>query len=56
MKEPTSKYLRVECECGNKQLIFGKVSSKVKCSKCSKLIAKPSGGKTIVLSKVKEVL
>jgi small subunit ribosomal protein S27e len=57
IKEPSSKFLKITCpNCSNEQVIFGKVSSKVKCLSCKKMIAKPSGGKTIVMAKVKEVL
>jgi len=57
IKGPSSKFLRVVCaSCGNEQVVFGKVASKVKCISCKKLLAKPSGGKTIILTKVKEVL
>ncbi len=57
IKESSSKFLRVVCSgCGKEQVIFGKVSSRVKCLSCGKLIAKPSGGKTRLLVKVKEVL
>lgn len=56
-KKTTSKFLKVICpECNKEQVIFGKATSKINCNSCSKLIAKPSGGKTIVLAKVKEVL
>lgn len=56
INQPSSKFLKVACSCGNEQVIFGKASLKIKCDSCNKLIAKPSGGKTIVLAKVKEVL
>lgn len=57
IKESVSKFLKVTCpSCNNEQVIFGKVSSKVKCLSCNKLIAKPSGGKSVVMAKVKEVL
>lgn len=57
INSPKSKFLKVNCPgCEAEQIVFGKVSSKVKCNACKKLIAKPSGGKTVVLAKVKEVL
>lgn len=56
MSNPSSKFLKVKCSCGEEQVIFGKTASKVKCGSCKKLIAKPSGGKTIVLARVEEVL
>ncbi|MEM4330981.1 MAG: 30S ribosomal protein S27e, partial [Candidatus Pacearchaeota archaeon] len=40
-----SKFLRVRCsKCKNEQIVFGKASTKVKCLKCNKVIAIPSGG------------
>lgn len=57
IKEPTSRFLRISCPgCSNEQIVFGKVASKVKCKSCKKLIIKPSGGKSVVLAPVKEVL
>jgi len=56
-KDSSSKFLRIVCpSCGKEQVIFGKVSSRPRCGSCNKLLAKSSGGKTIVLAKVKEVL
>lgn len=54
--EPRSKFLILECSCGNEQTVFGKTATKIKCSSCNKLIAKSSGGKTVVLAKVKKVI
>jgi small subunit ribosomal protein S27e len=57
MTKQASKFLRVICpECSKEQVIFGKAASRIKCNSCNKLIAKPSGGKTIVMAKVKEGL
>ncbi|MEM2143660.1 MAG: 30S ribosomal protein S27e [Candidatus Thorarchaeota archaeon] len=44
--QPTSRFLRVKClDCDNEQIIFGCASTEVKCLKCGKLLARPSGGK-----------
>jgi small subunit ribosomal protein S27e len=38
--------LRVKClDCENEQIIFGYASTEIKCLKCGKVLAKPSGGK-----------
>ncbi|MFH1290273.1 MAG: 30S ribosomal protein S27e [Nanoarchaeota archaeon] len=55
--DPTSKFLEVACtRCGNKQILFGKASIRVKCNKCNRLLVQPSGGKTRIRTLVKEVL
>ncbi len=51
-----SKFLRVECNCGNEQVIFGKASTLVKCLKCGKTLAIPRGGKAVIKAKIKEVI
>ena len=52
-----SKFIRVRCsKCKNTQIIFGKSSSKVKCLKCGKIVADPSGGKAKIRALVEEVL
>ena len=57
MQEPTSKFIKVRCpKCKNEQIIFGKVSSEVKCLVCSKKIADATGGKTKVKARILEVL
>jgi len=54
---PKSRFVKVKCEgCKNEQIIFGKAASTIKCLVCGKLLAKSSGGKAEVLSKVQEVL
>lgn len=57
VKEPLSKFLSIVCNnCKNEQVIFGKASTRIKCLKCGKELAKPKGGKAHVKAKVKEVL
>ncbi len=51
------KFLKVVCgRCGNKQIIYGKSSSNVKCLKCNKLLVEPRGGKTKIKTFIEEVL
>ncbi|MEM1578565.1 MAG: 30S ribosomal protein S27e [Archaeoglobaceae archaeon] len=48
-----SKFLRVKCpDCENEQVIFDHPSTIVKCLICGRTIAKPSGGKGIILAEV----
>ncbi|MEA3378112.1 MAG: 30S ribosomal protein S27e [Nanoarchaeota archaeon] len=57
IKEPKGKFIKVKCtNCKNEQVIFGKCSSVVNCLVCSKVLAKPSGGKTKFKSRILEVL
>ncbi|VVB52586.1 30S ribosomal protein S27e [uncultured archaeon] len=52
-----SHFLRVKCnDCGNEQVIFGSVATKVKCLACEKIIAEPTGGKTPVKTQIISVL
>lgn len=55
--EPKGKFLKVMCSrCGNRQIVFGKSTTKVKCFRCNKLLVKIGGGKTKVKTFVKRVL
>lgn len=52
-----SKFLRLKCfDCGNEQITFGNVSTKVKCLVCGKTLAEPRGGKSKILTKIIAVL
>lgn len=56
-KEPVSKFIKVRCaKCKNEQIIFGKVSTEVKCLVCGKPVAAPTGGKTRIKARILEVL
>ncbi|MBU0760611.1 MAG: 30S ribosomal protein S27e [Nanoarchaeota archaeon] len=53
----TSRFVRVVCpRCGNKQIVFGKSSMKVKCVSCNRLLVKTRGGKIRIRAWVREVL
>ena len=57
MVDNESKFVRVRCsKCKNSQIIFGKSSSRVRCLKCSKIVAESDGGKAKIRSLVEEVL
>jgi len=52
-----SRFLRVKCfDCGNEQVMFGSVSSRVKCLVCGKTLAEPRGGKAKILTRIISVL
>ena len=51
-----SRFLRVKCECGNEQNIFGNATMKVECLQCKKPLAVPTGGRVKILGKVLKVL
>ena len=51
-----SKYLRVQCDCGNEQVAFGDAKSTVKCLKCGKDLVLPQGGRAGINCRILEVL
>jgi small subunit ribosomal protein S27e len=52
-----SKFLKVKCsKCRNEQIIFSKAANVVKCLVCEKVLAEPTGGKSIIQAKIVEVL
>lgn len=43
---PKSKFILVQCQkCKNRQVVFNKPSTVVKCLKCGEVLIEPSGGK-----------
>ena len=55
IKLPRSRFLKVECECGNKMIVFSHVAMEVKCPKCGKIVAEPTGGKAKINAKIIEI-
>ena len=54
--QPKSRFLKVKClDCENEQIIFGNATTEVKCLKCDKLLAKPSGGKAKLEPTAREI-
>ena len=51
-----SRFLRVKCECGNEQNVFGNATTKVHCLVCKKLLAEPGGSRAVVHGKILKVL
>lgn len=58
MKQNTKYgFVKVKCHnCGEEQVIFSKVSTIVKCKKCSKTIALPTGGKASIKAEILELI
>ena len=54
---PKSSFVKVRCnKCKNEQIIFGSISSVVKCLVCDTELAVPTGGKANIMGRVLEVL
>lgn len=52
-----SKFLKIGCpRCKQKQVVFGKASSRIKCVKCNYLLMKTRGGKGKIRAFIKEIL
>ncbi|NQZ85612.1 MAG: 30S ribosomal protein S27e [Nanoarchaeales archaeon] len=49
-----SGFLKVKCECGNEQNMFGKSAMEVSCNGCGKTIGQPTGGKTAISAEIVE--
>ncbi|MBI5158516.1 30S ribosomal protein S27e [Candidatus Micrarchaeota archaeon] len=47
-----SKFLKVKCECGNEQSVFGCTGTAVSCTACNKILAEPRGGHANVYGKI----
>lgn len=55
--DPVSKFVKVRCpKCKNEQVIYGKASTIVNCLVCGKMLAKPTGGKSLIKVRILEVL
>ncbi len=49
----TGEFVKVKCEgCKNEQVIFSKPSGDVKCLVCGETLAKNTGGKAEIQSKI----
>ena len=54
---PKSKFILVKCpDCENEQVIFNHATTEVKCLICGRTLARPSGGKAIIKTKIVRVL
>jgi small subunit ribosomal protein S27e len=57
IKKGEAKFIRVICpKCKNEQIIYGKSTTKVECLVCSRELAEPTGGKSVIKSKIVEVI
>lgn len=52
----SGKYLKVQCKCGNEQVVFSHAASIVSCSGCKEPLAHPSGGGAVIHGKILEEL
>ena len=55
-KETKSRFVQVKCSCGNEPIIFGNAATQVKCTKCNKVLAEPTGGRAKIQTKILKVL
>jgi small subunit ribosomal protein S27e len=57
IREHNSKFIKVRCsKCKNEQITYGKVSMEVKCLVCGTVLARPTGGKSVIEARILEVL
>lgn len=43
-----SVFYRIKCKCGNEQIVFSNISSKVTCKSCGEIIAENRGGMAVI--------
>ncbi|MFH0835861.1 MAG: 30S ribosomal protein S27e [Candidatus Micrarchaeota archaeon] len=51
-----SKFLRVQCDCGEDAVVFGDSKQKRNCDKCGATLVEPTGGRAKVNCRILEVL
>jgi ribosomal protein S27E len=51
-----SRFLKVQCECGEVSVVFGDSKKSVNCGSCGNPLVSSTGGHAKVLGKVVEVL
>ncbi len=50
------KFMLVECKnCGNKQIVFDRSSTVVRCKKCNEVLVTPSSGKAKINAKIVQI-
>ncbi len=53
MAATSSKFLKVKCgDCGGEQIIFNRPAMVVGCQVCGATLAKPTGGRGVVVAEV----
>ncbi len=56
VQQPRSRFIRVKClDCENEQVIFSHASTEVRCLKCDRVLARPSGGKARLDPNAREI-
>jgi small subunit ribosomal protein S27e len=54
---PKSRFLQIQCKkCKNKQTIFSRAASKIKCLKCGEILAESTGGEVRIKARILRVL
>ncbi|MFH0922758.1 MAG: 30S ribosomal protein S27e [Candidatus Micrarchaeota archaeon] len=51
-----SKFLSVQCDCGQAATVFGDSKQSVKCVKCGAVLVEPKGGRAKINCRILEVL
>jgi len=52
-----TKFLKIICpRCRNRQIVYGKATTKIKCKKCNKLLVRTTGGKTKIKAKISKII
>lgn len=49
---PSTRFLRVKCQCGNEQTTFSAATTRVKCLKCDTQLLEPGASKATLQAKV----
>ncbi len=53
MAAKSSKFLKVKCgDCGGEQIIFNRPAMVVGCQVCGATLAKPTGGRGVVVAEI----
>ncbi len=56
VQQPESRFIRIKClECENEQVIFSHASTEIKCMKCQKILARPTGGRARLDPNAREI-
>lgn len=49
VKGMNKSFIRIKCpDCGTETVTYARGSTEVKCSVCNTLLAKPTGGKSVI--------
>lgn len=52
-----NELFKIKCKkCNNEQIIYSRISNIVKCLRCNTEIAKPTGGKALIIEENSEMI